>query len=158
MGSFRIVEHLIAFGVEEEAQTSFLVSRTVACELGAFLSSIDRVWQLFILLKRCRWLWFESSVGVHGPCSTSQRSLSRPLLQSIRETFIAFLRFLFKEAFPSGKEVQFGGVPERLLLFIVLYFSDFAFGFQVPFSWALLVPGIMQFSHGGYTFSLSTWR
>ena len=41
----------------------------------------------------------------------------RPLLQSIRETFIAFHRFLFKEAFPLGKEMQFGGVPERLLLF-----------------------------------------
>ena len=85
--------------------------------------------------------------------------MSRPLLQSIRDTFIAFPRFLFKEAFPLGKEVQFGGVPERLLLFfIVLYFSDFAFGFQAPLSWALLVPGIMQFSHGGYMFSLSTWR
>ena len=155
MGSFRIVQHLIAFGVEEEAQTSFLVSRTIACELGAFLSPIDRVWQLFILLKRCRWLWFESSVGLHGPCSTSQRSLSRPLLQSIRETFIAFHRFLFKEAFPLGKEVQFQNASS---FFIVLYFSDFAFGFQAPFSWALLVPGIMQFSHVGYTFSLSTWR
>ena len=117
MGSFRIVQHLIAFGVEEEAQTSFLVSRTIACEFGAFLSSIDREWQLFILLKRCRWLWFESSVGLHGPCSTSQRSMSRPLLQSIRETFIAFPRFLFKEASPLWEEVQFGGVPERLLLF-----------------------------------------
>ena len=94
MGSFHIVQHLIPFGVEEEAETSFLVSRTIACELGAFLSSIDRVWQLFFLLNRCRWLWFESSVGLHGPCSTSQSSMSRPL-----ETFIAFPRFLFKEAF-----------------------------------------------------------
>ena len=42
--------------------------------------------------------------------------------------------------------------------FIVLYFSDFAFLFQAPLSWALLVPGIMQSSHGGYTFSSSTWR
>ena len=42
--------------------------------------------------------------------------------------------------------------------FIVLYFSVFAFGFWAPLSWALLVPGIMQFSHGGYTFSSSTWR
>ena len=153
MGSFRIVQHLIALGVEEEAQTSFLVSRTIACERGAFLSSVDRVWELFIMLIRCCWRWFESLVGLHGPCSTSQRSMSRPLLQSIRETFFAFLRFLFKEAFPLGKAVHFGEVPERLLLFlIVLYFSDFAFGFQAPSSWALLVPGFLQFSHGGPRF------
>ena len=33
--------------------------------------------------------------------------------------------------------------------FIVLFSSDFAFGFQALWSWALLVPEFLQFSHGG---------
>ena len=108
---------LLHSALKKRLRLHFWYREPLLANLVRSLSSIDRVWQLFILLNRCRWLWFESSVGLLAPCSTSQRSLSRPLLRSIRETFIAFLRFLFKETFPLGKEVQFGGVLERLILF-----------------------------------------
>ena len=118
--------------------------------------SLDLAFRSLLSLARQPPSWHAlSTFGHHGSCSTSQWSKSRPLLRSIRETFKPFPRFLFHEAFPLGVEVQFCGFPERLLLFLrarnfsVLYVPVFGVGFQALSSWALLVPGIMQFSHGG---------